>query len=131
MSARCCLRGCFLKAGLERTRISTPKTYSGPVNSADLLLNTYVMPRYRFSPYLGAGGGLFLFDDVFTNENDRVFPFVGIEGGLDYRLTNYLGLRINAGYRYLLKDGLDGIAVGKHNDQYWNINAGLVIRPGF
>ncbi len=128
---RSIMPGFSAKAGLERTRVSTPNVYSDPVNSAELMLNTYVLPRYQLSPFIGAGGGLFVFDDVWNNDNDRIFPFVGIDSGLDYQITNHLGLRVNVGYRYLLKDGIDGIAMGKHNDQYWNVSAGLVIRPRF
>ncbi|MCH8556725.1 MAG: curli production assembly/transport component CsgG [Balneolia bacterium] len=123
-----------LSAGLERTRISAGSAYSAPVNSADLKLNYFVTPQYPLSPFLSAGIGSFskrtlLYRHSWDTISDGMFPFIGFEGGFDYKIDHRFGVRIGAGYRYLLKDGLDGVSLGQYNDQHWGINVGFVFKP--
>jgi len=125
------LRGLSVSMSGQRTKISAPGAYSSPVNSADMMLNLYVTPGYPLSPYVSAGGGTFGFETKFKGQSDRFFPFIGFESGVDYRFNHQLGVRISGSYRYLLIDGLDGVAQGRYNDQYWGINIGFVFQPGF
>ncbi len=115
----------------ERTRISAPQVFSSPVNSAELSLIAYATPKYRLSPFFSGGMGTFAFDRLFEGQNDRFFPYVVGEAGLDYRINRNFGVRLSANYRYLLVDGLDGVKLGKYNDQHWGINIGFVINPDY
>ncbi|REL38403.1 curli production assembly/transport component CsgG [Rhodohalobacter sp. SW132] len=119
------------RANGQRTRVSAPSAYSNPVNSAELLLNAYITPRYSLSPFVAAGGGAFIFDKKFDDISEQIFPFVALQAGFDYRFNNRLGMNISTSYRYLLIDGLDGVSFGKFNDQHWGVNAGVTWRPGF
>lgn len=120
-----------LKLRGQRNKISAPNAFSGSVNSADLMLNYYFTPGYQLSPFASVGGGLFIFDNKFDGLDDSLFPYTAFEAGFDYRLTNRFGVRISGDYRYLLKDGLDGISEGKYNDQHWGFNVGVIFQPGF
>ena len=120
-----------LQARGERTRISAGDVYSSPVNSAELSLTTYVTPDYRLSPFISGGMGIFGFDTLFEGQNERLFPYVVGEAGLDYRFNRNFGVRISSNYRYLLMDGLDGVKLGKYNDQHWGINVGFILNPGY
>ncbi|MCH8550033.1 MAG: hypothetical protein LAT80_14270 [Balneolaceae bacterium] len=120
-----------LKARGQRTRISAPGQYSSPVNAAELMMNYYITPQYELSPYLAAGGGSFIFDQKFDGLEERFFPYVTGEAGLDYRFNHRFGMRFSANYRYLLMDGLDGVSYGRYNDQHWGFNIGLSFSPGF
>ena len=120
-----------MKTNFQRTEIGARGVFSNPVNSADLMLNVYATPNYRLSPYLSAGAGLIAFDKQYDYLDRQFFPTASFEAGLDYRFTNRFGLRLSSHYRYLLKDGLDGVAEGAYNDQQWNVNLGVVIRPDF
>jgi len=120
-----------LQARGERTRIGARDVYSNPVNSADLSLVMYVMPEYRLSPFVSGGMGSFVFDRLFEGQEDRFYPYVAAEAGLDYRFSRNFGVRLSSTYRYMLVDGLDGVTLGKYNDQHWGINIGLIINPGY
>lgn len=129
------LSGFSLSTDLLRMQMSAPGIYSRWLNGVDVKANVYLLPRYRFSPFVSAGAGVFVFDQVFDQRFERmqeeVFPYVSMAGGMDYRFGNWVGLRMGATYRYLLKDGLDGVVLGKYNDQHWSVYAGIVLRTGF
>lgn len=118
-----------LKTNLQRTEVAARGVFSNPVNSGDLMLNWYATPNYKFSPYVSAGSGIIAFDKKYNFMQKQYFPAASFEAGLDYRFSNRFGLRLSSHYRYLLKDGIDGVAEGKYNDQQWNVNFGIVIHP--
>lgn len=120
-----------LQARGERTKISAQDAYSSPVNAADLSLNMYVLPDYRLTPFFSGGVGSFAFDRKFDGQDDRFFPYVAAEGGLDFRFNRNFGVRVSSNYRYLMSDGLDGVSMGKYNDQHWGVNVGFVINPAY
>jgi len=91
----------------------------------------YVTPEYRLSPFVSGGMGSFAFDRLFEGQNDRFYPYAAAEAGLDYRFARHFGVRLSSTYRYALVDGLDGVTLGKYNDQHWGINIGLIINPGY
>src|SRR6056297_1273215 len=109
----------------------TTNAFSKPVNAADLLLNVYITPGYNLSPFMAAGGGAYIYDKKHPELEDQILPFFGLETGFDYRFNNRLGARVSTSYRYLLIDGLDGVTMGKYNDQHWGVNVGFTYRPGF
>lgn len=118
-----------LKTNFQRTEVAARDVFSNPVNSADLMLNFYATPNYKISPYLSAGGGILAFDKKYDFLKRQYFPAASFETGLDYQFSKILGIRLSSHYRYLLEDGIDGVAEGKYNDQQWNVNLGFVIRP--
>ena len=124
-------RSFSLKLGAERTQISAPDAFSNPVNAASLVLNTYFTPQYNLSPFIAAGGGAFVYDRKHSELEDQALPFISVEAGFDYRFNNRFGMRLGSSYRYLLIDGLDGVSMGKFNDQHWTVNLGFTYRPGF
>lgn len=124
-------RNFSLRLGGQRTRISATNAFSKPVNAADLLLNVYITPGYKLSPFLAAGGGAFIYDKKHSELEEQILPFVGLEAGFDYRFNNRFGVKVSSSYRYLLIDGLDGVSMGKYNDQHWGVNLGVTYQPGF
>ena len=120
-----------VKANFMRTELGVQRMFSNPVNTAELMLNVYATPDYKLSPYLSIGPGVIAFDKQYDFMERQFFPAASFEAGLDYRLNDRLGVRLSSHYRYLLKDGLDGVAEGRYNDQHWNVNLGVVVRPGF
>ena len=45
--------------------------------------------------------------------------------GLEYFLTDFLGLEISLDNNYLMSDGLDGVNNGKYNDFFYRTRLGL------
>jgi opacity protein-like surface antigen len=80
---------------------------------------------------MAAGGGAFIYDKMHPELDDQILPFMGLEAGFDYRFNERFGVKLSSSYRYLLVDGLDGVAMGKYNDQHWGVNFGVTYRPGF
>ena len=120
-----------VKANVMRTELGVQSLFSNPMNTAELMLNVYATPDYRLSPYLSIGPGIIAFDKQYDFMENQYFPAASFEAGLDYRLNDTFGVRLSSHYRYLLTDGIDGVAEGRYNDQHWNINLGVVIRPRF
>lgn len=116
---------------LLRTEIGVDQIFLNPLNGAELLLNVYATPDYRVSPYMSAGGSFLMFDKQYDFLERQWFPGAGFDIGLDYRLWDTVGFRLSSSYRYLFRDGLDGISEGKYNDQHWSVQAGVLLRPGF
>ncbi|HEX6982042.1 MAG TPA: CsgG/HfaB family protein [Balneolaceae bacterium] len=123
--------GVSLKLNIVRSQIGATHVFSEPYTSADLLLNAYITPSLSLSPYIGLGGGVIAYDRYKRFARARFFPAATVEAGLDYRLSNWLGLKIGANYRYLIKDGIDGVTIGSIHDQQWNIFTGITISPNF
>lgn len=124
-------RSLSVKARGHRGKISAPGAFSSSVNSADGMLKYYFTNGYQLSPFAAVGGGTFIFDNKFDGLDDTVFPYTSFEAGFDYRFNDRFGVRISGDYKYLLKDGLDGISEGKFNDQHWGVSVGFIFQPGF
>lgn len=118
-----------MKTNLLRTQLGVDNLFSNPMNTADLLFNVYATPDFLLSPFLSAGGGVIAYDKKYRFLEHQFFPTATFEAGLDYRLNDSFGLRLSTNYRYLLNDGIDGVAQGRYNDQQWNVNLGIVLSP--
>ncbi len=116
-----------LKINFQRTTIGSEGVFSNPVNSADLLLNAYLTPGFRLSPYISIGGGFIMYDEQPDFTTKQIFPAVTAAAGLDYRFSETFGLRAGINYRYLFSDELDGAVAGTIHDQQWTIITGLIL----
>lgn len=116
-----------MKLDLQRSQIGSQNIFSEPVNNADLMLNAYLLPNFKFSPYVSVGGGVLAFDKQPQLTTTQFFPTATGEAGIDYRFSETIGFRIGVNYRYLIKDGIDGVTVGRIHDQQWNIFGGITI----
>lgn len=113
-----------------RSEIGAEGIFSAPFSSADLLLNTYLTPELNLSPYVGIGGGVIAYDrDQAFTDWQQFYPTATGEAGLDYKFNNWLGWKIGINYRYLLKDGIDGVSRGTVHDQQWNVFTGFTLSP--
>lgn len=116
-----------LKLSGHRSQIGAQDVFSEPYTNIDLTFNKYLTPEFTLSPYIGLGGGILMYDQQPDFTNNAFFPSANAEAGLDYRLSENLGLRIGFNYRYLIQDGIDGVTRGSIHDQQWNISTGISI----
>lgn len=80
----------------------------------------YILPYDRLTPYAYVGIGSISKIDL----KDAYFKFqYGL--GLEYLITNKLGLIISGEHNILTSDSLDDLVRGERNDQIWNIRAGI------
>lgn len=120
-----------LKFNVMRSEIGARRVFSEPFSSGDVMLNFYVTPYFKLSPYIGLGGGVIAYDKRHEFVDEQFFPTATAEAGLDYRFNRWFGFRIGVDYRYLVQDGIDGVRLGSIHDQQWNIVTGLTITPRF
>jgi curli production assembly/transport component CsgG len=118
-----------LKFNAQRSQIGAQRVFSEPTSNLDLLLNGYLTPDFKLSPYVGAGVGILAYDETPEFTNKSTFATFVAEGGLDYRFSKWAGFKVGFNYRYLINDGIDGITVGNIHDQQWNILTGISIYP--
>lgn len=101
----------------------------------DLQARKYFMSRYPLSPYVGLGAGGIVYEkshlliDPPGWIHRGMYSTANAQAGFDYRLSDNFGVQLGFDYRYLLKDGLDGVTKGSIHDQQWNVSAGIKVRP--
>ena len=81
-----------------------------------------ILPYEKFTPYIYGGIGS-------ISRKNLEESFLKLQGGLgvEYLVTNKIGLFINGEYNLLLDDNLDGQVVGKKNDLVWRFGTGVNI----
>jgi curli production assembly/transport component CsgG len=121
----------------QRSKIGVSQVFSEHYYGFDLNVRTYLTANYPLSPYLGVGGGGIIYErspvlregTTLPNGSDwfdnGMYPTLNAQAGLDYRISNNVGLRLGFDYRYLVNEGIDGVELGSVNDQQWNILAGF------
>ena len=87
-----------------------------------------LLPRDRFTPFVLAGGGVTVRQQLTTYS--RYLPHAVAGVGAEYLLTPRLGLSLGVDNHYFLNDALDGVVAGRYNDYYWGVRAGAVLYLG-
>jgi tol-pal system protein YbgF len=113
-------------------------TFNTNLITGDLKLNVNLLPQSKINPFVTFGLGAFSFQ--FTqveaqSRNGDPYPpdypqryfdgsfFAG--GGLEYSLTDRIGINAFADYRFTTGDDLDGFTTGAEKDGYLNGRAGM------
>jgi curli production assembly/transport component CsgG len=98
--------------------------YSATVNSLSLQGEYYLLPQYRISPYIIAGGGFIVQDNDLFEFDKRWYPSVRTGAGIEY-LTGRTGINLSLTFNYSLSDNLDRVDHGKYNDYFWEALFGV------
>jgi curli biogenesis system outer membrane secretion channel CsgG len=88
--------------------------------SLDLNLEFLILPQDTFTPYIFGGAGIG-FDKKYENEHSKV----QFGGGLEYLVTNHLGIKLYAEYNLSFTDNIDYIVNGTRDDYYWRFGLGM------
>jgi len=88
--------------------------------SFDLNLEVNLMPYDSFTPFLYVGGGLNA-ANYFTQSDAKIQGGAGIE----YLVSNKVGIKLFANYNHVFSDELDGKIFGEAEDVYYRIGLGL------
>jgi len=88
--------------------------------SFDLNLEYLVFPHKKFSPYIFGGGGYNA-----SNYFEETATKAQVGAGLEYIVTDGLGISIFTDYNYVFDDTLDGLEFGDSDDTYFRIGFGL------
>lgn len=109
-----------LKGTLNKFDIKNEGIFERSVLGSNLNVEYFFLPNDRFTPYLYAGVGT---TSTFKLKNLNFKIQYGL--GIEYLITNKIGLTIYGENNMMLNDKLDGQIVGEINDQYWKASAGL------
>lgn len=98
--------------------------YKGVYNegfmSFDLNVGGLLMPNHKFSPFIFAGGG-------YNAANYFEQTAIKIQGGvgIEYIVTEKVGVKLFSDYNFVFSDELDGVIFGNSDDVYWRILVGV------
>lgn len=114
----------YLGTALSGGRIGADRAFSKTQWYGDVSARYLLLPTDRLTPYLTSGVGLIV-QDWTGGFGSGLFPTVGAGAGLEYMVSDDVGLNIAYRFNYSLMDGLDGIKMGRLNDSVWSLQAGI------
>ena len=88
--------------------------------SFDLEAELTLLPYDNLSPYAFVSGGM-----LASNYFKEVFPKAEFGLGLEYLLSENVGVQVFGGYNMVFSDEVDGVISGKRDDHYLRFGAGL------
>ena len=124
-----------LAANGQFSKLAAKNVFSEHYFGFDLQVRKYFTGRHPLSPYVGIGGGGIIYEKSHLRFEPPgwihrgLYPTANAQAGLDYRFSKNIGLQIGFDYRYMLKDGIDGVTKGTIHDQQWNVTAGIKFKP--
>ncbi len=93
--------------------------------SLDANLEYIVLPFDRLTPLVYAGGG-----SNISNYFKEVAPKVQAGIGVEYLITDAIGINVYGENNFVFADDLDDLVAGKRDDMYWRFGLGLNIYLG-
>ncbi len=104
---------------VSTTTFENTEIYKESVVMSEINLEYLMLPHYKLTPFVYAGGGALLIDNEFHYKAQ-------VGGGLEYLLNTTLGIRANAQYDFGFTDNWDGFINGSQKDQGVRIGLGLI-----
>ncbi len=90
--------------------------------SFDVNAEYNVLPYDKLTPFAFAGGGV-----NFANGLEDATPKLQYGAGMEYLVSDGIGIKLFGEYNMTFSDELDGVANGKRDDFYWRVGAGVNI----
>jgi curli production assembly/transport component CsgG len=88
--------------------------------SFDFNLEYNILPYDEFTPFIYAGGGVNA-----TNYFTSVDPKVQAGLGLEYLVSDNLGIQLFVDYNYVFSDELDLVIAGQRDDTFYRVGIGI------
>lgn len=115
------------RLGIGKSNLSAEREFGEAITYFDGNVSMRLLPHDRLSPFLYGGAGLLLTDENASKSNlgsNAIFKLnAGL--GLEYYLTDFLGLELALDQNYLIDDTLDGVNNGKYNDYFFRARLGV------
>ncbi len=109
-----------VNASINKFELNNQNAFSEGFNAIDLNAEITLLPFEKLSPFFFGGMG-----NVNSDDFDRTFFKLQYGGGLEYLISDNIGVSLNATHNVVLGDKLDNLAQGKRDDQYFNFSFGL------
>ncbi len=107
-------------ASLSKFELRNEGAFSEGFNAIDVNAELILLPFEKLTPYFFGGMGTVNSDDF-----DRTFFKFQYGGGVEYLVSDQIGVSLNATHNLVLGDKLDNITQGKRDDQYFNFSLGV------
>lgn len=116
----------YLKGSLGT--LAARNNYDQQFYSVEGSLLYRLFPKDTYTPFISGGAGV-----ISTRESAAVknyFPVVSGSVGLEYLVSNRIGISLALQNHYLFSDELDGVEHGKYNDYLWSGKIGATFYLG-
>lgn len=114
-----------LNGSFNKFNLSNKNIYNEGFMSFDGNIEFTVLPEDRLSPFVFAGGGANV-----SNFFKRVDPKIQYGLGLEYLVTDKIGLTAYAENNHLFTDNIEGISRGNKDDSFFRFGFGINIYLG-
>lgn len=109
-----------INIGYNKFNLAYKDVYNEGFMSFDLNVESTILPYSKFSPFVFAGGGY----NASNYFKQTAAKFQG-GGGIEYIVSEGLGLKLYTDYNYVMSDELDGLIAGASDDSYFRIGFGI------
>ncbi len=113
-----------LSANIGRGMFANKKYYESTVDEFGINTIFYMLPQYRFSPYIFGGLKMLVEDKDMLKFTKNWYPIAAGGAGVEF-LYDKIGINLSMMVNYSLTDDLDGLSQGKYNDYYYNAFFGI------
>ncbi len=115
---------------IGRGMLAAEQNFSQTINYGEVNINYSLFPKLRYTPYLQLGAGVLVRgDDIeeFFNDlrSNGWHPYVKAGVGMEYLLTNRLGIDLSLSSSYMFNDRIDGLEQGRFNDYFYTGKVGV------
>ena len=111
-----------LNFNYNRFNLANEGVFNEGFMSFDLNAEVNILPYDKFTPYVFGGFGTNAFNDF-----SSIDPKLQIGFGFEYLVANNIGLTLYGEHNYVFNDELDGLDIGKNDDMFYRVGAGLNI----
>ncbi|TSE05403.1 MULTISPECIES: CsgG/HfaB family protein [Aquimarina] len=109
-----------VNSSINKFELTNENSFSKGFNAIDLNAELSLLPFEKLSPFLYGGMGIVNDDDF-----DNTLFKLQYGGGIEYLVSDKVGISLSATHNLVLSDELDNIVQGKRDDQYFNFSLGL------
>lgn len=109
-----------INSSINKFELTNENSFSKGFNAIDLNAELSLLPFEKLSPFLYGGMGVVNDDDF-----DNTLFKLQYGGGIEYLVSDKVGISLSATHNLVLSDELDNIVQGKRDDQYFDFSLGL------
>jgi len=109
-----------LNSDIHKFELINTNAFVESFNAINLNSEFTILPFEKLSPYVSAGAGL-----VNTDDFESSFFQLRYGGGLEYLISDKIGITLQANHNFVLSDELDNVVQGKRDDQYFDFSLGM------
>ena len=106
--------------GIDKFELSNGEAFTEGFNAINLNSELILLPYEKISPFVFAGIGT-----VNSDNFNKTFFKAQYGGGIEYLVSDEIGISVQASHHLVFGDDLDNIVQGKRDDQYLNFTIGL------